>query len=326
MVLRLGGVARVPLALLTDIDEQGAAPEQVLGVGRADGLVVEVPNNFDSTLMVDLLESGDARSNIPLGVCYSRSGTNPRGYPFSGPAQTKPEETDMELPEDVTDDLRKRLRRVAGQVQGIERMLDEGRECRDIVTQISAANRALEQAGFKLVSAGLTYCLSTPRGGRGRRLPASARSRRCSCASPDPTPTCLPQPRLKAPMHAIETTVPLPLDEAEAAVRATLADNGFGVLTEIDVAATLKAKLGVDRPALKILGACNPTLANQALELDPSSALVLPCNVVLEPGADGGTRISAVDPRELMPDPAFAELADQRRGQAHRGVCDAVGT
>lgn len=68
----------------------------------------------------------------------------------------------MELPEDVSDDLRKRLRRVAGQVQGIERMLDEGRECRDIVTQISAANRALEQTGFKLVSAGLTYCLSNP--------------------------------------------------------------------------------------------------------------------------------------------------------------------
>ena len=68
----------------------------------------------------------------------------------------------MDLPDEITDDLRKRLRRVAGQVQGIERMLDEGRECRDIVTQISAANRALEQAGFKLVSAGLTYCLAHP--------------------------------------------------------------------------------------------------------------------------------------------------------------------
>ena len=109
-------------------------------------------------------------------------------------------------------------------------------------------------------------------------------------------------------MPAIETTVPLPLDEAETAVRATLADNGFGILTEIDVAATLKAKLGVDRPPLKILGACNPTLAHQALQLDPAVALVLPCNVVLEPNADGGTRISAVDPRELMPDPAMAEL------------------
>ena len=68
----------------------------------------------------------------------------------------------MELPEEVIDDVRKRLRRVAGQVQGIERMLDEGRECRDVVMQISAANRALEQAGFRLVSAGLTYCVSNP--------------------------------------------------------------------------------------------------------------------------------------------------------------------
>ena len=68
----------------------------------------------------------------------------------------------MELPEEVLDDLRKRLRRVAGQVQGIERMLDDGRECRDVVTQISAANRALEQAGFRLVSAGLAYCIANP--------------------------------------------------------------------------------------------------------------------------------------------------------------------
>jgi uncharacterized protein (DUF302 family) len=111
-------------------------------------------------------------------------------------------------------------------------------------------------------------------------------------------------------MHAIETTVSLPLDQAEAALRAALAEQGFGVLTEIDIAATLKAKLGIDRPALKILGACNPTLAHQALELDATSALVLPCNVVLEPGAGGDTHISAVDPRELMPDPAFAELAN----------------
>jgi uncharacterized protein (DUF302 family) len=126
-------------------------------------------------------------------------------------------------------------------------------------------------------------------------------------------------------MHAIETTVPLPLDEAEAAVRATLAENGFGVLTEIDVAATLKAKLGVDRPALKILGACNPTLANQALELDPTSSLVLPCNVVLEPGAVGGTRIRAVDPRELMPGLELAALADSAAAKLTAAL-RAVGT
>lgn len=68
----------------------------------------------------------------------------------------------MELPQEVVDDVRKRLRRVAGQVQGVERMLEEGRECRDIVTQLSAATKALEQAGFKLVAAGLTYCIEHP--------------------------------------------------------------------------------------------------------------------------------------------------------------------
>lgn len=68
----------------------------------------------------------------------------------------------MELPADVIDDVRKRLHRVSGQLAGIERMLDDGRECKDVVTQISAATRALEQAGFKLVAAGLTYCLANP--------------------------------------------------------------------------------------------------------------------------------------------------------------------
>lgn len=68
----------------------------------------------------------------------------------------------MELPEEVTVEVRNRLRRVTGQLQGIERMLDEGRECRDVVTQISAATKALEQAGFRLVAAGLTYCLTDP--------------------------------------------------------------------------------------------------------------------------------------------------------------------
>lgn len=124
-------------------------------------------------------------------------------------------------------------------------------------------------------------------------------------------------------MRAIETTVDLPSDRAETAVRAALAEQGFGVLTEIDVAATLKAKLGIDRPALKILGACNPGFAHQALELDPSAALVLPCNVVLEPDASGGTRVSVVDPRELMPDPAFAELAGAAAAQL-RAALDAL--
>ena len=68
----------------------------------------------------------------------------------------------MEMPEDVVEDVRRRLHRVAGQVKAVERMLDEGRECRDVVTQISAATKALEQAGFRMVAAGLTYCLENP--------------------------------------------------------------------------------------------------------------------------------------------------------------------
>ena len=68
----------------------------------------------------------------------------------------------MEIPDDVIADIRRRLHRVSGQLAGIERMLDDGRECKDVVTQISAATRALEQAGFKLVAAGLTYCITHP--------------------------------------------------------------------------------------------------------------------------------------------------------------------
>lgn len=68
----------------------------------------------------------------------------------------------MQIPDNVLDDVRKRLRRAAGQVQACERMLSEGRECREVVTQISAATKALEQAGFKLVAAGLTYCVEDP--------------------------------------------------------------------------------------------------------------------------------------------------------------------
>ena len=68
----------------------------------------------------------------------------------------------MQIPDDVVDDVRKRLRRVAGQVQAVERMLVEGRECRDVVIQLSAATKALEQAGFKLVASVLTYCVERP--------------------------------------------------------------------------------------------------------------------------------------------------------------------
>ncbi|HVA75413.1 MAG TPA: metal-sensitive transcriptional regulator [Acidimicrobiales bacterium] len=68
----------------------------------------------------------------------------------------------MQLPDEVTEEVRKRLRRVAGQVQGVERMLEEGRDCKEVVAQISAATKALEQAGFRLVAAGMLYCLEKP--------------------------------------------------------------------------------------------------------------------------------------------------------------------
>jgi uncharacterized protein (DUF302 family) len=111
-------------------------------------------------------------------------------------------------------------------------------------------------------------------------------------------------------MDAFETDLPSSMEDADRAIRASLAKQGFGVLTEIDVAATLRKKLGVERPPLVILGACNPTFAARALELDPSVALALPCNVVLEQ-QEGGTRIRIVDPRSLIDDERFASLAEE---------------
>lgn len=68
----------------------------------------------------------------------------------------------MEIPEETTADLTRRLRRIEGQIRGIQTMLEERRECADVVTQIAAAGRALEQVGFKLVASGLTYCIANP--------------------------------------------------------------------------------------------------------------------------------------------------------------------
>lgn len=101
-------------------------------------------------------------------------------------------------------------------------------------------------------------------------------------------------------MDAFERLLDKSLRDAEPAVREALSEAGFGVLTEIDVAATLEAKLGVRRSGLKILGACNPSFAHRALEIDPSLALLLPCNVVLEDAGEGRTRVSVVDPRVLL--------------------------
>ncbi len=88
-------------------------------------------------------------------------------------------------------------------------------------------------------------------------------------------------------------------DDVDARTRAALADGGFGVLTEIDVAATMKKKLGKDMAPYRILGACNPGMAWQAIGMEPRVGAMLPCNVILR-AVDGGVEVSAVDPEASM--------------------------
>jgi uncharacterized protein (DUF302 family) len=109
----------------------------------------------------------------------------------------------------------------------------------------------------------------------------------------------------------ISTTLSSSYDDTVAAVRAALAEQGFGVLTEIDMKATLKAKLDVDVPPQVILGACRPPLAYAALQADPSVAALLPCNVVVRTDGDS-TVVEAVDPDAMMglaDHPALVQVA-----------------
>ncbi|MFE6749850.1 DUF302 domain-containing protein [Kitasatospora purpeofusca] len=113
--------------------------------------------------------------------------------------------------------------------------------------------------------------------------------------------------------HGIAATLDLPFTEAVEQVRAALAEQGFGVLTEIDVRATLRAKLGEEIENYLILGACNPPLAHRALEADRHIGLLLPCNVVVR-AVDGGTLVEAMDPQLLVRvtgKPELAAVADE---------------
>jgi len=100
--------------------------------------------------------------------------------------------------------------------------------------------------------------------------------------------------------YALTTTVPGPFADTLEATRASLTEQGFGILTEIDIQATLKAKLDVDIPAQVILGACRPPLAHAALLAEPSVGLLLPCNVVVRYLDDDTTLVQALDPGVMV--------------------------
>lgn len=110
--------------------------------------------------------------------------------------------------------------------------------------------------------------------------------------------------------YTISIHLDLPPDEAEAQVRDALAEQGFGILSTIDVQATLREKLGEDIGAYTILGACNPPLARRAIAADPDIGALLPCNVVVRASGDGGSDVLAADPATMLELSHAGELAD----------------
>jgi len=113
-------------------------------------------------------------------------------------------------------------------------------------------------------------------------------------------------------MYGFNVTIEATMDEAEAKVRDALMAEGFGVLTEIDVQKVMKAKLDYDRTGYKILGACNPNLAKEAIEAEPDIGLLLPCNVLLREEDGGKVTVGFMDPMAVLgmvDNPHVAEVA-----------------
>jgi len=126
----------------------------------------------------------------------------------------------------------------------------------------------------------------------------------------------------------MSVTLDRPYDDVLAGTRIALAAQGFGVLTEIDVRATMKAKLGVDVPSQVILGACRPELAHRALTATPSIGALLPCNVVVRAEPGGHTVVEAIDPEAMarMEDsPVVRDVADEARNRL-RAALDTLAT
>ena len=109
--------------------------------------------------------------------------------------------------------------------------------------------------------------------------------------------------------YYLSRTVPLEFDTTVSRVKEALANEGFGVLTEIDVQATLKAKIGADLQGYRILGACNPALAYQGLQLEDKLGVLLPCNVIVRQAAPGRVEVAAIDPVTSMERTGNAQLA-----------------
>lgn len=127
-------------------------------------------------------------------------------------------------------------------------------------------------------------------------------------------------------MYGFTKKVDSSFEQAVGKVTEELQKEGFGVLTEIDVAATLKKKLGIEKRPYKILGACNPQLASQALEADPDIGLLLPCNVVVREDEDGSVVVGFMDPAavlNLVDREGISDLAGEVRSRLER-VRDAL--